>query len=53
VIVRSFVRALQAQGAALDLPAIGNRRLRPVRIRALTRVELDRILGLPQRASST
>jgi integrase len=47
VIVRSFVRALQAQGAALELPVIGYRRLRPVRTRALTRAEVARILGLP------
>jgi integrase len=47
VIVRSFVRILQAQGAALDLPAIGYRRLRPVRTRALSRAEVARILGLP------
>jgi integrase len=47
VIVRSFVRTLQAHGAALKLPAIGYRRLRAVRTRALTRAEVARILGLP------
>jgi integrase/recombinase XerC/integrase/recombinase XerD len=47
VIVRSFVRTLQAQGAALSLPVIGYRRLRPVRTRALTRAEVVRILSLP------
>ena len=47
VIVRSFVRALQAQGATLELPVIGYRRLQPVRTRALTRAEVARILGLP------
>ncbi len=47
VIVRSFVRTLQAQGATLELPVIGYRRLRPVRTRALTRAEVARILGLP------
>jgi integrase len=47
VIVRSFARALHAQGAALQLPVIGYRRLRPVRTRALTRAEVARILGLP------
>jgi integrase len=47
VIVRSFVRTLQAQGAPLELPSIGYRRLRPVRTRALTRAEVARILGLP------
>jgi integrase len=47
VILRSFARALQAQGAPLDLPAIGYRRLRPVRTRALTRAEVARILSLP------
>jgi integrase len=47
VIVRSFVHALQAQGATLELPVIGYRRLRPVRTRALTRVEIARLLCLP------
>jgi integrase len=47
VIVRSFVRTLQAQGAPLELPAIGYRRLRPVRTQALIRAEVARILGLP------
>jgi len=47
VIVRSFVRALQAQGAPLDLPVIGYRRLRPVRTRALSRAEVAGVLGLP------
>jgi integrase len=47
VIVRSFVRILQAQGAALDLPAIGYRRLGPVRTRALSCAEVAGILGLP------
>jgi integrase len=47
VIVRSFVRALQAQGATRELPPIGYRRLRPVRTRALTRAEVARILCLP------
>jgi integrase len=46
VIVRSFVRRLQAQGAAVEVPVIGYRRLRPVRTRALTRAEVARILGL-------
>ncbi len=47
VIVRSFIRALQAQAAPLDPPVIGYRRLRPVGTRALTRAEVARILGLP------
>jgi integrase len=47
VIVRSFVRTLQAQGAPLELPVIGYRRLRPMHTRALTRAEVARILGLP------
>jgi integrase len=47
VIVRSFARELHAQGAPLELPVIGYRRLRPVRTRALTRMEVARILGLP------
>jgi integrase len=37
----------RAHGAALDLPVIGYRRLRPVRTRARTRAEVARILGLP------
>lgn len=45
VIVRSLVRTLQAQGAPLELPPIGYRRLRPVRTRALTRAEVARILA--------
>ena len=47
VIVRSFIRTLQAQAAPLDPPVIGYRRLRPVGTRALTRAEVARILGLP------
>jgi integrase len=47
VILRSFIRTLQAQGGALDLPVIGHRRLRPVHTRALTRAEVARILSLP------
>jgi integrase len=47
VIVRAFVRALQAHGVALELPALGHRRVRPDTTRALSRVGVTRILEAP------
>src|SRR6266540_3393742 len=44
VIVRAFVRHLQDQGAALKLPALGHRRVRPDTTRALSRA--DEVLAL-------
>src|SRR6266545_3961670 len=47
VIVRAFVRHLQDQGAALKLPALGHRRVRPDTTRALSRADVERILAAP------
>ncbi|SRR6266704_718813 len=47
VIVRAFVRHLQDQGAALELPALGHRRIRPDTTRALSRADVARILQAP------
>jgi integrase/recombinase XerC/integrase/recombinase XerD len=47
VIVRAFVRHLQDQSAALELPAIGRRRVRPDTTRALSRADVARILAAP------
>jgi integrase len=47
VIVRAFVRHLQQCGAALELPALGHRRVRPDTTRALSRGDVERILQAP------
>ncbi len=47
VIVRAFVRHLQAHGATLELPALGHRRIRPDTTRALSRADVARILEAP------
>jgi len=47
VIVRAFVRHLQARGATLELPALGHRRIRPDTTRALSRADVARILEAP------
>ncbi len=47
VIVRAFVRHLQQRGTALELPALGHRRIRPDTTRALSRAEVARILDAP------
>jgi integrase/recombinase XerD len=47
VIVPAFVRHLQAQGATLELPALGHRRIRPDTTRALSRADVARILEAP------
>jgi integrase len=44
VIVRAFVRHLQAHGATLELPALEHRRLRPDTTRALPRARVEQIL---------
>ena len=51
VIVRAFVRHLQDQGAALELPALGHRRVRPDTTRALSRADVERILAAPAAAA--
>jgi integrase len=45
VIVRAFVRHLQAHGAALELPALEHHRVRADTTRALSRADVTRILG--------
>jgi integrase len=47
VIVRAFICHLQAHGAALELPALSHRRIRPDSTRALSRAEVARILAAP------
>jgi integrase len=47
VIVRAFVRHLQAHGATLELPALEHRRVRVDTTRALSRPEVARILEEP------
>jgi integrase len=47
VIVRAFVRHLQAHGAALALPALEHRRVRADTTRALSRADVARILEAP------
>jgi integrase len=47
VIVRAFVHHLQHHGAALELPALGHRRVRPDTTRALSRADVARILQAP------
>ena len=47
VIVRSFVRHLQAHGAVLELPALEHRRVRADTTRALSRADVARILEAP------
>jgi integrase/recombinase XerC/integrase/recombinase XerD len=47
VIVRSFVRHLQHQGVAVELPALEHRRLRPDTTRALPRARVEQILTAP------
>jgi integrase len=47
VIVRAFVRHLQDHGAAVELPAIGHRRICPDTTRALSRADVARILQAP------
>jgi integrase len=47
VIVHAFVRHLQAHGAALELPALGHRCVRPDTTQALSRADVARILEAP------
>lgn len=47
VIVRAFVRHLQAHGAALELPALEHHRVRADTTRALSRADVTRILEAP------
>jgi integrase len=47
VIVPAFVRHLQAQGATLELPALGHRRIRLDTTRALSRADVARIVEAP------
>jgi integrase len=47
VIIRSFVRHLQHQGVAVELPALEHRRLRPDTTRALPRARVEQILTAP------
>jgi integrase len=47
VIVRAFVRHLQHQGVAVDLPALEHHRVRPDTTRALPRARVEQILTAP------
>jgi integrase len=47
VIVRAFVRHLQAHGAALELPALEHHRVRADTTRALPRARVEQILTAP------
>src|SRR5919198_3686642 len=47
VIVRAFVRHLQAHGAVLELPALEHRRVRVDTTRALSRADVAKILDAP------
>jgi integrase len=47
VIVRAFVRHLQAHGAVLELPALEHRRLRADTTRALPRAQVEQLLTAP------
>jgi integrase len=47
VLVRAFVRHLQRQGAAVELPTLEHRRLRPDTTRALPRARVEQLFTAP------